>query len=527
MTDGSTVVSPVYRAPNAILIWIAVSAVGLGIAFQPALARMAATWMESEEYSFGILIPLIVAFIVWQKKNELARIDFVGAWSGLFLVCMGAALNLLGRFATVFALQQYAFVVAIVGVAVCLGGWRVVRRLTVPFLLLLFMVPLPNFFLNGMSSQLRLWSSELGVAFLRVFGTSVYLEGNVIDLGSYKLQVADACSGLRYLFPLMTMGFVMAYFFSVSMWKRALVFVSSIPITVVLNSLRIAFIGLTVERWGNDAAEGFLHDFEGWAVFMVSVGVLLVEMIVLTRIGGTERPWREVFGVEWPTRKRQHTSPGIHRLSAPLIAAGIILVVYAVGTVVLPQRLEAVPSRTTFAEFPAQLDGRRAQRSAMEPIFVDALRFDDYLLADYRRPGSAPINTYVAWYNSQSAGQSAHSPRSCIPAGGWRIEKLDTVTIADVRVGKKPLAVNRALIVSGEQRQLVYYWFQQRGRVITNEYAVKWYLFWDGLTRSRSDGALVRLIVPLRDDASLEAAERDLNEFTAALTPELSRFIPN
>ena len=144
-----------------------------------------------------------------------------------------------------------------------------------PLLFLLFMIPLPNFLYNNLSAQLQLLSSELGVAVIRLFDIGVYLEGNVIDLGTYKLQVVEACSGLRYLFPLTSLAFLMAYLFKAAAWKRIVIFLSSIPITLLINSFRIGVIGVLVEYWGPGQAEGFLHDFEGWVVFMSSLGVLL------------------------------------------------------------------------------------------------------------------------------------------------------------------------------------------------------------------------------------------------------------
>ncbi len=130
-----------------------------------------------------------------------------------------------------------------------------------------------------------------------------------------------------------------------------------------------------------------------------------------------------------------------------------------------------------------------------------------------------PLNLYIAWYDSQQGGRSAHSPRSCLPAGGWQIESFETVPVAGIQV-------NRVLIALGNQRQLVYYWFQQRGRVITNEYAVKWYLFVDAVTRRRTDGALVRLVAPVPSAAAVGAADAERGRFVAALGPVLPGFVP-
>ena len=153
-----------------------------------------------------------------------------------------------GVLASLFPVSQYGAVFAIYGVVLAGVGLRVFRRLWAPLFILLLMVPLPDFLLNNLSAKMQLISSAIGVWFMRLFGVSVYLEGNVIDLGGYQLQVAEACDGLRYLFPLMTLGFIMAYFFKVALWKRVLIFLSSIPITILMNSLRVGTIGIMVEH---------------------------------------------------------------------------------------------------------------------------------------------------------------------------------------------------------------------------------------------------------------------------------------
>lgn len=107
-----------------------------------------------------------------------------------------------------------------------------------------------------------------------MFQIPVFLEGNIIDLGVYQLQVVEACSGLRYLFPLMSLGFIAAYFYQAAFWKRAIVFLMTIPITILMNSFRIGVIGVMVDNWGISMAEGFLHDFEGWIIFMACAAIL-------------------------------------------------------------------------------------------------------------------------------------------------------------------------------------------------------------------------------------------------------------
>ncbi len=510
-------------------IWLALVAsatAAIGI-FSEGLSYMVEMWSKKEEYSYGYLIPFIVLFLIWQKKATLERLPFRGSWSGVLVMLAGVLFFLVGSLSTLYVVIQYAFLLTLAGVVLAMMGWAGFRVILVPLLVLAFMIPLPEFLLQGISGKLQLLSSEIGVWVIRLFGISVFLEGNVIDLGAMKLQVVEACNGLRYLFPLMTFGFITAYFFRAEWWKRALIFLSTIPITVLMNSFRIGVIGVTVEYWGQSMAEGFLHDFEGWLVFMACTALLFGEMWLLSRIGGARRPLREVFGLEFPAPTPRHARIEYRPLPPTFIAAvGLLLVVWGVATIA-PHPEEIVPARQDFSQFPESFGDWHGSSQRMQQIYVDALKFDDYLLVSFSDGAPNPVTLYSAYYGSQRTGESAHSPRTCMPGGGWEITQFDQRVLSEVNVNGQPLRVNRALIQLRDQTQLVYYWFQQRGRSITNEYLVKWYLFWDALTRNRSDGALVRVTVYVPPGQNLAIAESRLQRFVEAAVPKLEPFVPN
>lgn len=499
----------------------------LALASVPALGVTIEAWLGLPEYSHGLLVPALCAFLVWQRRDELAAVRFAGAWSGLAMAAAGLLLHATGRLSALFVLQQYGMLVVLYGLLLATVGWATFRRLWVPLLLLALAIPLPQFLIKNFSAHMQLVSSEIGVWFIRLFGISVYLEGNVIDLGGYKLQVAEACDGLRYLFPLMTLGLVMAYFFKAPLWQRLLVFLSSVPITILMNSLRIGVIGITVEHWGVRMAEGFLHEFQGWLVFMASAGLMLLEMALLARAGGRSMALREVFSIDLPAPLPPASQRVPRGIPPPLIITVAMLAVYAAVVMLRLPPVERRVERAEFAAFPLQVGTWQGRGSALESVYLAALKLDDYLLADFRRDtAEPPVNFYVAWYDSQRTGQSAHSPRSCIPGGGWRISSLDSVALPGVARAGQPLRVNRAVIERGSERQLVYYWFQQRGRIITNEYLVKWYILVDALRMNRTDGALVRVVTPLASGEDLPAADRRLTDFVRSVQPGMRPYVP-
>jgi exosortase D (VPLPA-CTERM-specific) len=525
--DRSATIGFVWRLSwGPILIAAAVVSLSLWL-FWDGLWLLGAWWTTDPEYSYCILIPPVAAFLIWQQKDRLERMPFEGSWWGVGLVLLGGGLLVLGQLATIYTLVQYAYLVTLYGLALSFTGRRAFRLLAVPMLILAFMIPLPQFMLYNLSAKLQLLSSDLGVWFMRLFGISVFVEGNVIDLGGYKLQVAEACDGLRYLFPLMTLGFLIAYFYKGALWKRVVLFLSSIPITIVMNSWRVGTIGVMVEHWGIGMAEGFLHEFQGWMVFMLSAALLIGEVALLNRVGHESGTWRQLFGVEFP----MPTPPGAtlrkRRLPPTFVAAASVLVAFVVIAVVLPRPVEMFPDRATFSEFPMRFGTWTGRRGALETVYLDQLKLDDYLLADYVNDHGRQVNLYMAYYNSQRKGDAVHSPRACLPGGGWELREFDQRDMSTVRINGQTLRVNRTLIELGNQRQLVYYWFQQRGRIVTNEFAVKWYLFWDAVTRHRTDGALIRIIasVPLGADES--EADRQLTDFASRIAPDLTRYLPN
>lgn len=514
------------RGLPLLLLW-GVALALVTVVFQSSLEWAVYNWTTKEEYSHGVLIPLVTVYLIWQRRHAiLLDADTRGTFWGVGLICAGLVGLVLGHFSTVFFISHYALLAVLIGLPLSAVGITATRRMLMPLLLLALVIPLPVFLYNQLSTQLQLVSSWLGVEIIRACNISVFLEGNVIDLGPMQLQVVEACNGLRYLFPLMSLAFICAYLFEAPFWQRALVFLSSLPITVVMNSARIGFIGVMVEYFGTEQAEGFLHAFEGWVVFMVCVAILLAEIWLLATLVPPRRRFRQCFGLEViPPHSDQ---PGLERLGlTPALAVGTLLL--AGGLVAMASfeaRSPIVPERRVFAEFPMRLDVWTGRRGTLPVEILDTLKLDDYLLADFTAADAAtPVNVYAAYYGSQAEGESAHSPRSCIPGGGWQIQSVERVSFP-LPGDTKTRVANRVLIQKGSARQLVYYWFDQRGRQLTSEYAVKWYLFQDGLTMSRSDGALLRLSTPVMPDETAGDADRRLQRFAALAVAQLAEYLP-
>jgi len=199
-----------------------------------------------------------------------------------------------------------------------------------------------------------------------------------------------------------------------------------------------------------------------------------------------------------------------------LVAGGALLQFVAHG--------EAVPLRRAFDELPRELGGYRGVDESLEPEVLKVLGVTDFVMRQYTAQGRPPLWLYAGYYASQRTGVIIHSPRQCLPGNGWSIVSADRVTLDVATPTGRGVSVNRVLVSKGEGRQLVLYWYQERGRVVADEYWGKAYLVWDSMTRGRSDGALVRLSAPIV--ASEDATSRQLVDFSTGVLPLLTEFLP-
>ena len=499
---------------------------GAVLAFRGTLASLVNVWETQEEYSYGYIVPFVFAFLVYQRLHLLRERSARGRWWALPICAIGMGMIALGRLSTLDTIAQYGLLAVVWSGFLAYLGWPAFRKLLVPMAVLAFMVPIPNYLLRELSASLQLISSALGVQLIRLCGISVYLEGNVIDLGSMKLQVVEACSGLRYLFSLLVLSFLVAYFYRANVWRRLLVFLSAIPVTVLMNSVRIALVGVTVDHFGRQAAEGLLHDFEGVTIFLGCVLILLAEIWLMTVFARPRRAFRDVFALDIPSYDWSRLSRTLHPAGAPVLLWIGALWCAALVALSAPERAHSKPARASFASFPLELAGARGYPGRLEADVQQLLKHDDYLLVNYFDAQGHAINLYASYYAAQSDGNGVHSPRACIPGDGWEIQAFGPHTVSSVRIDSSSLIVNRAVIQKGENRALVYYWFQQRGRFVTGEYQVKLYLLWDSLFKGRTDGAMVRLVAPLDRGEPIETAERRLDAFAQSAMTPLRRFIP-
>jgi len=501
------------------------------------------TWLVTkdwtrEAYSYGYLIPFVVLYLIWMKRDELSSLPSLPSWKGLAPVAFGLIFFWLGDLSGEFFALYISFWLVLVGICWVHLGWQKLKTIGFALVFILTMFPLPHFILNKVTLKLRLISSELGVAMMQLCGMPVYREGNIIDVGFTQLQVVDACSGLHSLISLMVLCLLLVYFFRAHFWKRAVLLISAVPLAVFANSMRITLTGILYKVWGPKIAEGFFHGFSGWLIFVFCIPVLLLEMKILEKLPPISSP-KEAQGSKPEAQSKEEEAQGskpkaqgneaevqISWLNARFVVVVILLAATAAISHGVEFR-ERIPITKPLNQFPLQVGEWSADgRQAMEQVFIDELDLSDYAIIDYRNSPGRQINFYVAYYESQSKGKSIHSPETCLPGSGWIFKQAGTIPVSLSSGDKRFMRVNRAFMEKDGHKQLVYYWFYQRGRILTNAYQLKIFALWDALTKHRTDGALVRLIAPVHESEGLEEAEARLQEFTGNIAPVLEKYLP-
>lgn len=251
------------------LIFLLVAAI-----YYQVLERLVTDWWQIPDFSHGFLLPPFAAYLVWERRITLLAIKPAPTWSGIAVMAFGLVVLLLGIYGAELFLARISLLILLAGLVLCFGGRPFIKELRFPLLVLILAIPLPSIILNQITFPLQIFASKVASDLLPLFAVPVLREGNVIVLPLMKLEVAEACSGIRSLMSLFTMAIFYGYFVERSAMRRVVLALASIPIAIAANAVRIVGTGLCVQYWSPEKAMGFFHEFSGWVIFLVSLACL-------------------------------------------------------------------------------------------------------------------------------------------------------------------------------------------------------------------------------------------------------------
>jgi len=255
------------------------------LCYAPLIASMANIWWNNSDMGHGFFVPVIAGYIVWQQREELRAIPTRSDWRGLVLVVWGAAQCLVATLGVELFLARSALILTLAGAIWTVAGLAWLKKLAFPLFLLCFMVPIPAVLFNSITFPLQMVATRLADGALTLLGVPVLRQGNILELPSGKLEVVEACSGIRSLLSLTFLSLVYGYFFERRRWARVALFLMTVPIAILANGGRVTLTGI-LSQINPRLAEGFFHESTGWVIFMLALAMLVVFHQLLIRTAG-------------------------------------------------------------------------------------------------------------------------------------------------------------------------------------------------------------------------------------------------
>lgn len=243
----------------------------VAVLYHRILLNLVIDWWRVPDDSHGFLVPIFAGYVLWSRRVAIRQITAAPRWSGVAVVAVGLLVLLLGEFGANLFLSRISIVILLTGFVVCFAGWHLLRQVWFPILVLLIAIPIPALLLNHITFPLQLLASKVASDLLPIFSVPVLREGNTIQLSEMRLEVAEACSGIRSLVSLSATAIFYSYFVERSNIRRMILVLSSIPIAVTANCLRIVGTGICVQHLDPEIAMGFFHKFSGWVMFLISL----------------------------------------------------------------------------------------------------------------------------------------------------------------------------------------------------------------------------------------------------------------
>ena len=265
-----------YKFLLLLILWL--------VAFIPVYPLMVWTWLNHSDNSHGTLVPLVSLYFIWQKKEKLRSIRVSNSNFGAIILLISVVLYLLSYAGGVAVVSRAMIVSSLIGLVIFALGKEFFSLLAFPLLYLFFMVPVPDSILGLVAFPLQLFATKVSTFVIHLFSIPAYREGNMLYFAQTQLEVAEACSGIRSIMSFGMLSLIFAYMMDKIWWKRIVLVLSTIPLALFANIIRVTGTGILAHFYGSRVALGFLHEFSGFAVFAFGFVLLLGEFVLLNKV---------------------------------------------------------------------------------------------------------------------------------------------------------------------------------------------------------------------------------------------------
>lgn len=496
------------------------------LVYREVLPPLVMEWYEHENFSYGFLIPLIFAYLVWDKRSALG--GFAWTWSpwGSASLAIALLIGLVGQTMGEPFLSRISFVLTVGALVHLFGGWRGLRVLAFPLAYLLFMVPPPYPLVKAVSYHLKMFDARIAEMLLPLAGVPTYRDAYFLHLPNIVLEVADVCSGIASFFAMAALGVLYAYHLPVNLIGKLLLLAGAMIFPILANLFRILLIGISVYYYGPVMLGAFFHSFTGTFTFLLSLAMTLVlgewirRCAVFASTGEiNQRPIRGDDRVSEYAADRGRSRLWQRR---PFICALCLLT--AGAWISQWSRVAAYESPgLDFSLIPRAFNTYQASAVDSEDFYRDPYA-DKTISRLYRNAAGNEIEVFVGYRQRQSGSDRLRSPKLVFPKG-WEYASLGPLEIA---LGNGQ-AIEAMWVETrkGPARKLVVFWYRMRGRSFASDVSNRVELLRGLLLHKRTDGAVVRLATDVKETETIDGAKRRLASFAVLLHPEIARLLPN
>lgn len=446
---------------------------------------------------------------------------------GILFVVFSFALCLFGGFSSIYYVANIGFVLSLTGLCVAYWGLGWVRVNWNALILLLVIIPLPQFILINIYTRFAAVISRLSVYIAQASGLTVFIDGNVINFGSISKHVMEVGAPCAYLFFFVALGVSLLYFLRPGVIQYAATLLAG-PVILFGFAVIRTIVMVWIANARDSGAVNAFYSMTSGGNFLAAV--IVSQLLLFAAMKYLDFHREKVTGGNVAPRGVSLMRFGWPEMRSPLIASAataFILSVSIFSGIHVSSGDREMPHRN-FHDFPLVLGAWKGSKVPVDPEMLKSMQLKDNLSADYfSNDGTDKVNIWVAYYGNQRPGASIHSPKACLPGSGWEMYDDKLISAEWFQNYKKDVKINRAIMKIGSDKQLTYYWYNVAGKTITNEYAMKWYIFWNKMIRSRTDGALIRLITPIKEGEPPDAADSRLRRFMNNLAPILPPYVPH
>jgi EpsI family protein len=482
-------------------------------AYSTTIPSFVRIWSGRDDYSHGFLVPFISLYFVWRKRESLRQLALLpNIPGGLILTSIGGFMLLMGSISSTVTAQQLSILVTIPGIVLLVFGSRYLIALSLPLMYLVFMVPdVLDIVISRMHWPFQLFSAIIAGKLMAIANIPVFQNAQYLELPNITLEVANSCSGVRYLISIIAISIPLAYFTQKSLVKRLLLIIFAVIIGILANPLRITLIGIWAYT-GHQVTHGPLHIFQGLFVSVVGLVFLFLGMWILQRIssdGPRNRPLEHTVQKQYNEEKNRVN-----------IAWGLSMVILlSIGAYLFHFRAVPLPLKTSLDDFPVTIEEWKGENLNEQKAPFPIQGADASLVMIYRNASGKEIKLQIAYFEAQQQDKKLIS---------YSLNKFyeNTEKLKILTASHEYIPVNKTVINNGLHHTVMLYWYDLNGDILANNTMAKVHIALDGLIKKQTNGALVVVSSDINKLDEMNTVLNDEKEFVQLILPLLRNYLP-